>query len=54
MMCGTMPNDVESALVWVECGEESEDGARGWCAFLTVDDEVAMYTPECAETEFGV
>ena len=39
-------------LVCVECGKESEDGARGWLAFLTVDDELATYCLECAEEEF--
>jgi hypothetical protein len=49
MMSGKMPNDVEIVVVCVECGEESEDGARGWTAFLTVDDEIATYCPECTE-----
>jgi hypothetical protein len=27
--------------------------APGWRAFLTIDDEVGVYCPECAEREFG-
>lgn len=38
-------------LECVECGEESVI-ARGWRAYLTFDDEVATYCPECAEAEF--
>jgi hypothetical protein len=30
-----------------ECGRESETG-EGWLAFLTVDDEVAVYCPDPA------
>lgn len=29
------------------------DDARGWPAYLTVDDELAVYCPECTEREFG-
>lgn len=36
----------------VECGAESE-GGEGWKAYLTVDDPVGVYCPECAEREFG-
>lgn len=41
------------ALVCVECGFESEEGAPGWRAFLTVDGQVATYCPDCAGREFG-
>jgi hypothetical protein len=27
--------------------------AAGWRAYLGVDDEVAIYCPDCAEREFG-
>ena len=39
-------------LVCVECERESDESARGWRALLTVDDEVAIYCPECAREEF--
>jgi hypothetical protein len=29
-----MPNDLETALVCVECGKESEGGARDWRGLL--------------------
>ena len=48
----TTPNDVATVLVCVECGREAEGSARDWRAFLTIDDEVATYCPECAEREF--
>jgi hypothetical protein len=40
-------------LICVECRRDSEEGAPGWRAFLTVDDETAVYCPKCAEREFG-
>jgi hypothetical protein len=40
-------------LECVECGRVSEDDERGWTARLTIDDEVAVYCPECNEREFG-
>ena len=40
-------------LQCVECGRVSREGERGWAARLTVDDEVAVYCPECDEREFG-
>jgi hypothetical protein len=33
--------------------ESPWEGQRGWTARLTVDDEVAVYCPECDEREFG-
>lgn len=39
-------------LKCVECGETSTRTARGWRTFLTIDDQVATYCPECAEAEF--
>jgi hypothetical protein len=36
-----------------ECGGERGDEERGWKAYLTVDDKVAVFCPECAEREFG-
>jgi hypothetical protein len=45
--------DVETILFCVECGEESEEDARGWRAFLTVDNELGTYCPDCAGEEFG-
>ena len=43
-----MANDLETVLVCAECGKESEGGAHGWRALLTVDDELATYCPDCA------
>jgi hypothetical protein len=40
-------------LECVECGRVSRENERGWTARLTVDDEVAVYCPECDEREFG-
>jgi hypothetical protein len=37
----------------VECGRVSRENERGWTARLTVDDEVAVYCPDCDEREFG-
>lgn len=44
--------DLQTKLVCVECGVR-DDGERGWRAYLTVDDEVATYCPDCARKEFG-
>lgn len=44
---------LEMILVCVECEAASEADARGWRAFLTVDEEVATYYPECSAKEFG-
>jgi hypothetical protein len=41
------------ALRCVGCASTTTDGF-GWRAFLTFDDEVAVYCPECAAWEFGV
>ena len=43
-----MPSDVEVALICIECGAQSEQGARGWRAYLTIDDEVAPYARAAA------
>jgi hypothetical protein len=46
------------AQACVECGREQASVARGWRAYLTVDEdepvEAVVYCPECAEREFGV
>ena len=34
-------------------GACSDFDARGWRTFLTVDDELATYCPDCARQEFG-
>lgn len=44
----------EQPLVCVECEKPAPADARGWQAFLTVDDEVALYCPACARREFGL
>ena len=40
-------------LQYVERGRVSRENERGWTARLTVDDQVAVYCPECDELEFG-
>ena len=47
--------DLEHSLVLecVECHRRSEGSARAWRAFLTVDNEIATYCPDCARKEFG-
>ena len=37
-------------LVCEECGEASTGAARGWRAYLTIDQQVATYCPECDAT----
>ena len=37
----------------VECGKETMGSTLDWRANLTVDDEVCVYCPDCAEREFG-
>lgn len=46
------------ALVCVECGRDSEWGARGWRGYLVDllddgEDKVVFYCPHCAAREFG-
>jgi hypothetical protein len=36
-----------------DCNRVSRENELGWTARLTVDDEVAVYCPECDEREFG-
>ena len=40
------------AIACVECGREPREGER-FPAYLTTDDELAIYCPDCAEREFG-
>jgi hypothetical protein len=40
-------------LVCVECRLTSSGDARGWRAYLSIDDEIGAYCPACAEREFG-
>jgi hypothetical protein len=35
-----------------ECAGKSEGDARGWRAFLTDDDQAAVYCSECGTREF--
>lgn len=42
-----------SALRCVECGLVSSGRDKGWEAHLTIDNEIGLYCPECAEREFG-
>lgn len=39
-------------LSCAECGA-IDDRGLGWRALLTIDDEVAIYCPDCAREEFG-
>jgi RNase P subunit RPR2 len=39
-------------LFCVECDATTETG-DGWRAYLTYDDEIAVYCPDCAEWEFS-
>lgn len=45
-------SDVQIKLVCVECRKEADGRAPGWRLHLTVDDEVAMYCPDCNRREF--
>jgi hypothetical protein len=51
------PRELFLVLTCAECGDASEDGARGWSAFLTGDEDEAdygeMFCPECTGREFG-
>lgn len=40
-------------VVCVECAKSSTGKSVDWRAYLTVDGEVAVYCPDCAEREFG-
>ena len=42
-----------NGLQCVGCRRVSRENERGWTARLTVDDEAAVYCPECDEREFG-
>jgi hypothetical protein len=48
-------NDLRAGrrLVCEACGDASTGLARGWCALLTVDNEIATYCPDCARAEFA-
>ena len=37
----------------VECGRETVGSTLNWRPYLTVNDEVCVYCPDCAEPEFG-
>ena len=37
-----------SVLVCEACGQPSDDAARGWRTYVTIDHRVATYCPECA------
>ena len=43
----------QGRLTCVECREAAYGDALGWRAYLSVDYEVAVYCPGCAEREFG-
>ena len=40
-------------LVCFECEDVARGQAWGWRMYLDVDDELAVYCPDCAEREFG-
>lgn len=37
----------------VECHRTTTGNTHGWRAYLSVDEEVVIYCPYCAEREFG-
>jgi hypothetical protein len=37
-----------TALVCEECSASATGAARGWRTYLSIDDQVATYCPECA------
>lgn len=41
-------------LVCVECGRRERDGERRWRAYLTLDDQAAVFCPDCADREFDI
>jgi RNA polymerase subunit RPABC4/transcription elongation factor Spt4 len=41
----------EQELQCVECGRGSE--TFGWRGYLTIDNEMVIYCPNCAEREFA-
>jgi hypothetical protein len=43
--------DRGGSLRCVECGRTDRDSEKGWRAYLTVDDQVATYCPECARED---
>lgn len=42
----------DRTLECIECGKTDQQ-THGWKAHLTIDDNVAVYCPECADREFG-
>jgi hypothetical protein len=49
-----MSAEVESsAIVCAECERPWTDPNERWRSYLTIDDEAALYCPECADAEFG-
>jgi hypothetical protein len=50
-MSGRKLTEYAKTLRCVECATETTDGV-GWRALLTIDDEIAVYCPECAAREF--
>jgi hypothetical protein len=53
---GDMRSDVEGRLVCVECGVESDEDARSWRTYLTLEAdgsaEAWSYCPRRAQAEF--
>ena len=41
-----------ASLVCLECGDESDEAAAGWRAYLD-EDELLVYCSDCAAREFG-
>jgi hypothetical protein len=49
-----VPQTAPAPLVCLEWTRSADNAALvGWCAYLSVDDEIGVYCPECAEREFG-
>jgi hypothetical protein len=48
-----MQETTNNDLVCANCDRSWADPQERWAAFLDVDDEVALFCPACAESEFG-
>jgi len=40
-------------VICARCRLEASGAASGWRGYLTVDEELALYCPECSIAEFG-
>jgi hypothetical protein len=50
----TVKAGAEGKLKCAECGGVvGGSETKSWAAYLTIDNEVEIYCPQCAEREFG-